>query len=73
MIETYSVMAAMYAGMGDAERAGEALAMLSRERAPRPLGDAAGPRDSPARPFRARPREAAAGRTGTPSCSCASR
>jgi HD-GYP domain-containing protein (c-di-GMP phosphodiesterase class II) len=33
VIETYAVMAAMYASMGDAERAGEALAMLSRERA----------------------------------------
>jgi len=33
VIETYAVMAAMYANMGDAERAGEALAMLSRERA----------------------------------------
>ncbi len=33
VIETYSVMAAMYADMGDAERAGETLAKLSRERA----------------------------------------
>jgi putative two-component system response regulator len=33
VIETYAVMAAMYAGMGDAEHAGETLATLSRERA----------------------------------------